>query len=70
MFIGDLLIAHHGPDGAAAGLHLGGSGGDYLRPIAIRYDLVADDTNTLMVASSTSLSAIYTRDGFVLTSIK
>src|ERR1700732_4106919 len=25
-------------------LHLGGSGGDYVRPIAIRYDLVAEET--------------------------
>jgi hypothetical protein len=41
-----------------------------LRLYKSQYDLVADDTNTLMVASSTSLSAIYTRDGFVLTSIK
>jgi hypothetical protein len=41
-----------------------------LRLYKSQYDLVADDTNTLMMASSTNLSAIYTRDGFVLTSIK
>jgi hypothetical protein len=41
-----------------------------LRLYKSQYDLVADETNTLMMASSTSLSAIYTRDSFILTSIK
>ncbi|HTC74838.1 MAG TPA: hypothetical protein VK684_04645 [Edaphobacter sp.] len=41
-----------------------------LRLYKSQYDLIADETNTLMMASSTSLAAIYTRDGFVLTSIK
>jgi hypothetical protein len=41
-----------------------------LRLYKAEYDLFADETNTLMLATSTSLSAIYTRDGFVLTSVK
>jgi hypothetical protein len=41
-----------------------------LRLYKSQYDIVADETNTLMMASSTSLSAVYTRDGFVLISIK
>jgi hypothetical protein len=35
-----------------------------------QYDVFADETNTLMLATSTALSAVYTRDGFVLTSTK
>jgi hypothetical protein len=41
-----------------------------LRLYKSQYDLFADETNTLMLATSTALSAIYTRDGFVLTSTK
>lgn len=41
-----------------------------LRLYKSQYDVFADETNTLMLASSTNLSAIYTRDGFVLNSIK
>ena len=36
-----------------------------LRLYKSQYDLVADETNTLMMASSTNLSAIYTRDGSI-----
>ena len=41
-----------------------------LRLYKSEYDLFADETNTLMLATSTDLSAIYTRDGFVLISTK
>ncbi|MEO6805179.1 MAG: hypothetical protein ABI286_00885 [Edaphobacter sp.] len=41
-----------------------------LRLYKSEYDVFANDTNTLMLASNTALSAIYTRDGFVLTSVK
>ncbi len=41
-----------------------------LRLYKSQYDIFADDSNTLMLATSTTLSAIYTRDGFVLTSTK
>jgi hypothetical protein len=41
-----------------------------LRLYKSEYDIFADDTNTLMLATSTALSAIYARDGFVLNSIK
>jgi hypothetical protein len=41
-----------------------------LRLYKSEFDIFADDTNTLMLATSTALSAIYTRDGFVLTSTK
>jgi hypothetical protein len=41
-----------------------------LRLYKSEFDVFADDTNTLMLATNTALSAIYTRDGFVLTSIK
>lgn len=41
-----------------------------LRLYKSEYDILADETNTLMLATSTTLSAIYTRDGFVLTSTK
>lgn len=41
-----------------------------LRLYKSQYDVFSDDANTLMLGTSTSLSAIYTRDGFVLTSVK
>jgi hypothetical protein len=41
-----------------------------LRLYKSQFDVFADDTNTLMLATSTALSAIYTREGFVLTSTK
>ncbi|MGH9595375.1 MAG: hypothetical protein ACRD3K_01120 [Edaphobacter sp.] len=41
-----------------------------LRLYKSEYDIFADDTNALMLATNTALSAIYTRDGFVLTSVK
>lgn len=41
-----------------------------LRLYKSQYDVFADDTNTLMLATSTALSAIYTRENFVLTSTK
>lgn len=41
-----------------------------LRLYKSQYDIFADDTNTLMLATSTALSAIYTREGFILTSTK
>jgi hypothetical protein len=41
-----------------------------LRLYQSQYDLFADESNTLMLATSTALAAIYTRDGFVLTSTK
>jgi hypothetical protein len=41
-----------------------------LRLYKSQFDVFADDTNTLMLATSTALSAIYTREGFILTSTK
>jgi hypothetical protein len=41
-----------------------------LRLFKSQFDVFADDTNTLMLATSTALSAIYTREGFILTSTK
>jgi hypothetical protein len=41
-----------------------------LRLYKSEFDIFADETNTLMLATSTALSAIYTRDGFALTSTK
>jgi hypothetical protein len=41
-----------------------------LRLYKSQFDLFADETNTLMLATSTALSAVYTREGFVLTSTK
>jgi hypothetical protein len=41
-----------------------------LRLYKSEFDIFADDTNTLMLATNTAFSAIYTRDGFVLTSVK
>jgi hypothetical protein len=41
-----------------------------LRLYKSQFDVFADDTNTLMLATSTALSAIYTRENFVLTSTK
>jgi hypothetical protein len=41
-----------------------------LRLYKSQFDVFADDTNTLMLGTSTALSAIYTRDGFVLNSLK
>jgi hypothetical protein len=41
-----------------------------LRLYKSEYDIFADETNTLMMGTSSTLSAIYLRDGFVLTSVK
>jgi hypothetical protein len=41
-----------------------------LRLYKSEYDIFADDTNNLMMGTSTALSAIYNRDGFVLTAVK
>jgi hypothetical protein len=41
-----------------------------LRLYKSEYDLFADETNTLMLATSTDLSAFFARDGFVLISTK
>lgn len=41
-----------------------------LRLYKSQFDIFADDTNTLMLATSTALSAIYTRENFILTSTK
>ena len=41
-----------------------------LRLYKSEYDIFADDTNTLMLTTSTALSALYTREGFILTSTK
>jgi hypothetical protein len=41
-----------------------------LRLYKSQFDLFADETNTLMLGTSTALSAIYTRDSFVLISTK
>ncbi len=41
-----------------------------LRLYKSQFDVFANDTNTLMLATSTALSAIYTRENFVLTSTK
>lgn len=41
-----------------------------LRLYKSEYDIFADDANSLMLGTSTTLSAIYNREGFVLTAIK
>jgi hypothetical protein len=41
-----------------------------LRLYKSEYDLFADDTNTLMMGTSSTLSAIYNRENFVLTAVK
>ncbi len=41
-----------------------------LRLYKSEYDIFADETNTLMLATSTDLSAFFARDGFVLISTK
>jgi hypothetical protein len=41
-----------------------------LRLYKSEYDLFSDESDTLMMGTSTTLSAIYLRDGFVLTSTK
>jgi hypothetical protein len=57
--------AHGALDGKPVTLH------HYiLRLYKSQFDVFADDTNTLMLATSTALSAIYTREGFILTSTK
>ena len=65
LWITDQPEAHGTLDGKPITLHH-----FVLRLYKSEYDIFADDTNTLMLATSTALYAIYTRDGFVLTSTK
>jgi hypothetical protein len=41
-----------------------------LRLYKSEFDVFADDTNILVLATSTALSGIYTRENFILTSTK